>query len=235
MIYDGKARQRRVAMDKTRVMVADACPVFREGLSRLLEEAGDMFVVAKVADGTAALKLAVELTPDVAVVELFLPGSDAVALSNSLKLHSPDTRVLIISDRVYESHLLAALKAGVRGYLLRTTPIPKLIQTVRLIHTGQSVFDSGAVGRIVESISSGSQARSTGPSNLHARELEILRVVSTGVTYREAALRLNISVCTVHTHMANIFGKLGVRSRPEAVHAALTRGMLSMAELAPGA
>jgi DNA-binding NarL/FixJ family response regulator len=220
------------AVDKTRVMVADACPVFREGLSRLLEDAGDMFVVAKAADGTGALALATELDPDVAVVELFLPGRDAVSLAHTLKERVPDLRLLIISDRVYENHLLEALRAGVRGYLLRTTPIPKLIQAVRLIHAGDSVFDSNAVGRVVEGMAGGRPGRTTGPSNLHARELEILRLVATGITYREAAGRLNISVCTIHTHMANIFSKLGVRSRPEAVHAALTRGMISMAELA---
>jgi DNA-binding NarL/FixJ family response regulator len=216
-------------------MVADACPVFREGLSLLLEEAGDMFVVAKAADGAAALSLAAELDPDVAVVELFLPGGDAVSLAHAFKAQVPDMRLLIISDRVYETHLMEALRAGVRGYLLRTTSIPKLIQSVRLIQAGESVFDSNAVGRVVEGMAGGKPARVTVPGSLHARELEILKVVSTGITYREAAARLSISVYTVHTHMANIFDKLGVRSRPEAVHAALIRGMISMAELAASA
>lgn len=218
-------------MEKIRVMVIDDHPAFREGLTRLLKEETDLEIIATLGDGLQALELAGKLKPDVAVMDISMPGMNGIEAAKQIKEVSPGTAILMVSAYKYPSYVLACLRAGAVGYLMKNASLDKIISAIRMIHGGGSVFDLKITGKVLLNLASG-KAGMEQDQELHPRELQVLDLAARGRGNKEIGNQLNISERTVQTHLVNVFRKLQVNSRTEAIVRALKEGWLVLDDLA---
>lgn len=217
-------------VEKIRVLLADDHPTFREGLCRLLKEEADLEVVAQAGDGEEAVTLASELLPDVAIIDVAMPTLNGIETTRQIKVACPATAVLIVSAYGYESYVLGAIEAGAAGYLMKNVRVSELVAAVRALHAGETVLNSTAAHKVFSRLAytRGRVSLKEAPQELHQRELEVLWLAAKGMSNKEIAQELAISVRTVQTHMVNIFRKLEVGSRTEAVLHALREGWLTL-------
>ena len=217
-------------MVKTRVMVAEHCPVFREGLYRVINEENQLELVGMTGDCVEAVKLAKELIPDVVIVDADLAKFDGIEVARQIKKACPQIAILMLSTLDWEANVLAAVRLGASGYLLKDTEIRELTNAVRAVHVGEVIFDKKAASHILRRIDRVSGVDRKGFKELHHREIEILNLTAMGKRNREISKELSISERTVQTHLVNIFRKLGVTSRTEAAVHALKEGLVQADE-----
>jgi NarL family two-component system response regulator LiaR len=217
-------------MEKIRVVIADNHPAFREGLCRLLADEKEIEVVGQAADGEEVVSLSTELKPDVAIVDVAMPRLSGIEATKRIKEISPKTAVLIVSAFNYQTYILASLRAGATGYLTKDTPIRELVTAVRLAYAGDGIIDRSAANNIIRHFIADKDNKK-GNLDLYPRELEVLKLTAKGMRNKEIAKELNISERTVQAHLSNIFGKLEVDSRTEAVLQALKEGWLDICDL----
>jgi DNA-binding NarL/FixJ family response regulator len=215
-------------MEKIRLLIADDHPAFREGLSRLLEEEEDLECVATSADGEEAIKMVEELHPDVAIIDVSMPNLDGIKATEKIKATCPDTAVLMISAFDYQSYVLASLQAGASGYMSKDRPLRELISAIRLVHGGDSILDLKATDTIVRCLIDSGRDRKTSFDELQPRELDVIKLTAKGMSNKDIADELFISERTVQTHLNNIFRKLGVNSRTQAVLYVLRKGWITL-------
>ena len=218
-------------MEKIRVLIADDHPVFREGLVSLLSDEADIDVVAQAGDGVEAAELACQLVPDVAILDISMPKLNGIETTKKIKAFSPTTAVLVVSAFDYDSYVLGAVEAGAAGYLLKSVRVRDLIGAIRALHAGETVLDPTATRKLFSRLAPTKEKGSEVSHTLHPRELEVLKTAAKGLSNKEVAQTLGISVRTCQTHLANIFAKLGVGSRTEAVLHALREGWLTLDDL----
>lgn len=216
---------------KIKILVADDHPTFREGLCRFLEEEADMEIVAKAEDGEEAVKLAKELKPDIAIIDVAMPKLNGIEAAKQIKAAHPGIAILMVSAYGYEAYIRACLQAGVEGYVLKSAPIGELVSAIRLVHVGEAVFNMKAASRIIRNLVTDEGKERRDLAGLHLRELEILKRVAEGKSNKDIAEELFLSERTVQTHMINIFRKLKVNSRVEAVLRALKEGWIVLDDL----
>jgi DNA-binding NarL/FixJ family response regulator len=204
-----------------RLLVVDDHPVVRDGVSSLFARNPEFEVLGEAADGAQAVRLAQELRPDVILMDLRMPGMDGVAAITELARRGVAARVLVLTTYDTDSHVLPAIEAGATGYMLKDAPRAELLRAVRAAAHGEAVLSPAVAARLM------SRIRSPGASPLSQRELEVLELVASGTTNREAAARLFITEATVKTHLLNIYAKLGVSDRAAAVAEAFNRGLLT--------
>jgi len=215
-------------MEKIRLLIADDHPAFREGLSRLLEEEEDLECVATSADGEEAVKMVEELHPDVAIIDVSMPKLDGIKATEKIKAACPDTAVLMVSAFDYPSYVLASLKAGASGYMSKDRPLQELISAIRLVRGGDSILDLKATDTIVQCLIDSERGSKTSFDELQSRELDVIKLTAKGMSNKDIANELFISERTVQTHLINIFRKLGVNSRTQAVLYALRKGWITL-------
>jgi DNA-binding NarL/FixJ family response regulator len=218
-------------MEKIKVLIADDHPIFRDGLVSLLVQEPDIEVVAQASNGLEAVEMARRDLPDVAILDISMPELNGLEATEKIKEASPATAVLIISAYSYDPYVLGAVEAGAAGYFLKSVRFRELVGAIRAVHAGETVLDPVATRKVLSRLAS---ARGRGPElsqPLHQRELEVLRMAAKGMSNKEVAQALGISVRTCQTHLANIFTKLGVGSRTEAVLRALREGWLTLEDL----
>ena len=221
-------------MDKIKVMVVDDHPAFRDGLSRLLQEEQDIEVVATPGDGEEAISLADKLKPNVIVMDISMPKMNGIEATKQIKAIEPGIAILIVSAYSYQSYVLAALRAGAAGYLLKNAPLHELIRSIRLVNSGEGVFDMQITGNLLRRLAAEKGEKRKDIEELHPRELQILTYAAKGMGNKEIAGQLDISERTVQTHLVNIFRKLRVSSRTEAVLQGLKQGWLTLDDLPAG-
>lgn len=210
------------------IVLAEDHALVREGTRQILDRYPDLRVVGEAGDGSEALALIRRLQPDVAILDIRMPGLNAVAVTEQARSVSPHTRVLILTAYDDDDFVLAALEAGARGYLLKTARATELLQAVRTVHAGGMVLDPGVAGRMAGPITrrqQGTQAAGAVES-LTPRELEVLQLAARGLRNREIAAELQVSTRTVEGHFSSILSKLGVPSRTAAVMMAYSRQWL---------
>jgi DNA-binding NarL/FixJ family response regulator len=212
-----------------RVVLADDHAVVRKGIREFLEEEGDISVVAEAADGREAVALVAEHRPDVAVLDIQMPGLTGIEATRRIKAEHPGVRVLILTAYDDDPYIFALLQAGANGYILKTADSGALVQSVRAVYRGESALDPAVAHKVVQQLMSGRPlGAQTAVEALTDREIGILRLVATGLTNKAIGQALAISDRTVQGHLANIYGKLGVNSRTEAVTEALRQGWITI-------
>ncbi len=212
---------------KIRVVLADDHPFVRAGIRQFLERAPDVQIVGEASDGDEALRLIAQHNPDVVVLDLQMPRVSGVEVLRRLQAERPGTRVLVLTAYDDDPYVFAALRAGAKGYILKTAAPDELAHAVRVVYEGHSALDPSVTGRLVRQI--GSPGPVENPADrLTGRELEVLKLAAHGLTNQAIGSQLGISERTVHSHLVNIFSKLGVSTRTEAAMKAVRLGWLSL-------
>jgi DNA-binding NarL/FixJ family response regulator len=210
-----------------RVLVADDHPVYRSGLAGILAEAGDLTVVGEAADGTAALDLALRERPDVVLMDLHMPGIGGVEATRRLAADAPEVRVLVLTMFEDDESVLAAMRAGARGYLVKGSAGDRIVGAVRSVAAGEAVFGADVAARVLSVLAedhTGGRTRRPFPA-LTEREHELLDLIAAGRANHEIARLLVLSDKTVRNHVSNIFAKLQVTDRAQAIVRARNAGM----------
>lgn len=206
------------------VMIVDDHPIWRDGVARDLDERG-FDVVATAADADAAVRIATATRPHVVLMDLNLGATSGVAAIEGVLAALPDTRILVLSASGEHDDVLAAVKAGARGYLVKSAAIAELVDAVHRTAAGVAVFTPGLAGLVLGDF----RARPADPPELRLteRETEVLRLVAKGLTARQIAARLVVSHRTVETHVQHTLRKLQLRNRVELARYAIERGLVS--------
>jgi DNA-binding NarL/FixJ family response regulator len=207
-----------------RVMVVDDHPMWRDSVGRDLGEAG-FEVVAAVGDGAQAVRIAASVRPDVAVVDLQLPDVSGVEVTRGLLAAYPTVRVLILSASGEHRDVLDAVKAGATGYILKSASRAEFLDAVRRTSAGDAVFSPGLAGLVLGEFRRLAADPAPDTPRLTDRETEILRMVGTGLTYKQIAERLVLSHRTVQNHVQNTLSKLQLHNRVDLVRYAIEHGL----------
>ena len=208
-----------------RVMVVDDHPIWREGVARDLAEAGHD-IVATAADGPAAVRRAAAARPEVVLMDLQLPVGSGVAATGEILAAYPSARVLVLSASGEDADVLAAVKAGATGYLLKSAGRDELLAAVARTALGEAVFSPGLAGLVLgEFRRMASGPADDGSPRLTEREVEVLRLVAKGLSARQVADRLVLSHRTVQNHVQNTLRKLQLHNRVELTRYAIEQGL----------
>jgi NarL family two-component system response regulator LiaR len=220
-------------VDKIKILLAEDHVIVREGTRELVQREPDMEVIAEADDGEEAVQLAAKLQPDVAIMDIAMPKLNGIEATKQIKALHPATAVLILTAYDDDQYIFALLEAGAAGYLLKTVRGHELIDAIRAVYAGESVLHP----KIARKVLSRFRPLATKPSEeraaelLSERELEVLKLAAKGMSNKDIAEQLFLSVRTVQTHLANIFTKLDVGSRTEAILCGLRRGWFTLEDL----
>ncbi|MFN2496711.1 MAG: response regulator [Pseudonocardiaceae bacterium] len=209
-----------------RVMIVDDHPIWREGVARDLAERGFQ-VVATASDGPAALRIAPAAQPDVVLMDLYFAsgGPSGAQITQRIRESWPDIRVLVLSASGEHADVLAAVKAGASGYLIKSASAEELAEAVRRTAAGEAVFTPGLAGLVLGEYRRMAAARQPDSPQLTTRETEVLRLVAKGLTALQIADRLVISHRTVENHVQSTLRKLQLHNRVELVRYAIEHGL----------
>jgi DNA-binding NarL/FixJ family response regulator len=207
------------------VILADDHAVVRKGIREFLEESGNIAVVAEASTGDEALAAIRECRPDVAVLDIQMPGRTGLEVTRAVRVEQLPVGVLILTAYDDDPFVMTALQAGANGYVLKTAEPEEIVAAVRAVHEGQSALDPAILGKVMSQLAGGLPAGVVEP--LSAREIEVLRLAALGLTNKAIGAQLNISDRTVQGHLANVYGKLAVGNRTEAVTRAIQLGLIA--------
>ncbi|MCN9244339.1 response regulator transcription factor [Streptomyces sp. RY43-2] len=214
-----------------RVLIADDQPLVRRGLALILTPDPAFEVVGEAENGAQAVESAHRLRPDVVVMDIRMPVLDGVAATDRLTRELPGCRVLALSTFDMDEYVVAALRAGACGFLPKDISPEELVTAVRVVHTGEAAVAPRLLTRLISTYVRAPQRPappSATPDLLTPREVEVWRLMATGLDNAELAEALDISVSTVKNHITAVFGKLGVRDRAQAVIAAYETGLVEV-------
>ncbi|MBB4920034.1 response regulator [Streptosporangium saharense] len=210
-----------------RVTVADDQAVVRIGITAVLDAEPDMTVVGQAADGETALAQATALRPDVAVLDIRMPGLDGLAATARITAEVPATRVVVLTTFGLDEYVFAALRAGAAGFMLKDADPGRIIDAVRVVAGGDALLDPGVTRRLIDRFTGRPGPEEAARlSGLTRRETEVLLHVARGLSNAEIATALGISPATVKDHVARILAELGVRDRVQATIAAYEAGLV---------
>ncbi len=213
-------------MEPIRILIADDHPHFRDGLRALLVSDSDLEVVGEAGDGEEAISLAADLQPDVILMDLGMPGVGGIEATRHILRTSPHIAILVISMFEDEDSVFAALQAGARGYLLKGALKAEILRSIRAVVSGEAIFGPAIARRLMQYFAA---PRPSAPPDafpeLTEREHEILELIARHETNPEIAKRLHLSPKTARNHVSNIFTKLQVADRAQAIIRAREAGL----------
>ncbi len=223
-------------MPKTRILIADDHAVLREGMRNLLERERDLEVVGEASDGDEAVRLGIKLKPDVVLMDIVMPKLGGVEATKLIKQASPATAILVLTAYSDIRYIIGLLEAGACGYLLKSARGHDIIGAIRAVRSGDSVLDPVITRKLLE--------RAIGPAKgsveagarglLSPREIEVLRLAARGMSNKDIAKQLFLTVRTVKAHFTNTFNKMGVGSRTEAIVKGLKEGYITLDDVPSG-
>lgn len=218
---------------KTKILIADDHPLLREALCQVFSNQKDMEIVGQAGNGEEAIDLASQLKPDILVMDIMMPKFDGLEASRQIKKIAPNTAILILTAYDDDNYVLGLLEAGATGYLMKSAKGQDLVEAVRAVRAGESVLHP----KIIEKLLKQAMVKPVGAAEqkikdlLSDREMEMLELLATGMSNKEIAEKLCLSLRTVKAHMSNIFTKMNVASRSEALVEALRKGLLTLDDI----
>jgi DNA-binding NarL/FixJ family response regulator len=215
------------------ILIADDHPLLRQALRDVLEKEGDFKIVAEANDGDEAVRLATELIPDVLIMDISMPKINGLEATRQIKARCPNIAVLVLTVHDDSEHILGILEAGAAGYLTKSVFGGEVIQAVRGVAAGETVLSPSILRQIVKHAFQHivKPVPLDAGEKISSRELEVLRLAAIGLSNRAIADKLEISLRTVKSYLAEIFSKLNVGSRTEAVITTLRAGILTLKDL----
>jgi NarL family two-component system response regulator LiaR len=217
-------------VDAIRILLAEDHALVRQGTRELLEQQDDLIVVAEASDGSEAVQLALQERPDVVIMDFAMPKLNGIEATRHIKAVHPQIAILVLTAYDSEQYVFAFLEAGAAGYLLKDVSVEKLVEAIRAVYAGESVLHPSITRKVINRFARTDEQPSTknGLDQLTERELEVLGLAARGMSNRDIARELSISVRTAQTHLSNVFNKMGVGSRTEAVMYGLRHGIIAL-------
>ncbi len=218
---------------RVRVMLVDDHHLVIEGLRAVLATDDRLEVIGEARSGREAVTIITDLQPDIVLMDIRMPGMDGIAATRQVKQIAPKTSVIMLTMYENPDYLFEAVKAGASGYVLKDVAGVDLLEAIHTVAGGGSLLNQEVVGRFLRRLAaevdqrSSEPAASTGPDRLTPRELEVLRLIAAGMSNKEIAVRLSVTVATVKTHLEHILQKLQVSDRTQAAVYAVTHGLLA--------
>ena len=215
-------------MQPIRILIADDHPLFRDGMHGLLDAMPDTEVVGEAATGDEVVALAASLQPDIILMDIKMPGQNGIAATREILARHPQIGILVVTMFEDDDSVFAAMRAGARGYLLKAASHEEILRAIRGVSNGEAIFGPGIARRLIGFFAGSPAVPATPPRafpELSDRENEILRLIAQGRSNHEIADVLSLSVKTVQNHVSNIFGKLQVADRAQAVIRAREAGL----------
>jgi two-component system invasion response regulator UvrY len=210
-----------------RVLLADDHSIVRAGLRRLVEDAGDMAVVAEASDGREAINKVQESLPDVAVIDLSMPGMDGLEVVGRLRSRHPKLPVLILTMHEEEQYVIRAIGVGAKGYVTKRSAAEQLLKAIRKVHAGGHILSESASEALAARMAKGAGARSP-LDTLSTREIQVLRGLALGKSNREIAETYHVSTKTVDTYRARLLKKLNLKNNAELTRFAIQNGIVEL-------
>ena len=210
-----------------RIVLADDHKIVRQGFKSILDAVHAATVVAETGDGLEAVQLVEDLTPDLLIVDLSLPGLNGLEVTSRVKKRVPTTRIIVLSMHADEGYVVSALRNGASGYVLKEAGSEELLEAVRMVMDGRQYLSSALPKEDIRLLLKGGSTKAGDRyETLSAREREVLQLVAEGLSSPEISNRLYISPRTVDTHRANIIAKLGFRTVSDIIRFAVERGLI---------
>jgi len=206
-------------MDATlRILLVDDHPVVRQGLRHMLESDPDVTIVGEAGDGPEAVRLATEHRPDIVVMDVSLPGMNGIEATREITRRAPGVKVLVLSMHADAAYVRQGVKAGARGYLLKDSEDLDLLHAVKVVATGETFFSPAVAGAVNAAVGeAGMPDDEARLDSLTRREREVLRLIADGLTNREIAAGLSLSINTIETHRKHLMEKLACHNTAELV------------------
>jgi NarL family two-component system response regulator LiaR len=220
-------------MDKIKLLLAEDHLIVRESIRRFLERQPDLEVIGEAGDGEEAVRQTLELKPDVVIMDISMPKLNGIEATKRIKQSYPSTIVLVLTAYDYDQYIFALLEAGAAGYLLKDVSGQELIEAIRAVRRGDSVLHPIVARKLLNrfhKLKDGVSENSTVPLFTHV-EIEVLKLAATGMSNKDIAENLSMSIRTAESHLGNVFNKLGVSSRTEAVVSALKKGIVTLEDI----
>ncbi|MBO0704896.1 MAG: response regulator transcription factor [Candidatus Dormibacteraeota bacterium] len=211
----------------TRVLIVDDQRIVREGLVTLLGLLPGIEVAGAAGDGEEALRLVALHAPDVALMDLRMPGMGGVEATRRIRAEHPGTHVIALTTYADDESILAAVQAGARGYLTKDAGAREIEEAIEAVRSGRTLLEPKVQARLLDALAGGAGLGSPPqlPDGLTRREAEVLALIAQGLSNQDISARLFVSEATVKTHINNLFGKIGVRDRGQAVAYAYRQGL----------
>ena len=208
-----------------KVLLADDHKIVRDGLRRIVEDAGDMEVIAEAADGREAISRIRKTLPDVAVVDISMPGMDGLEVISQLHNYYPDLPILVLTMHEEEQYVVRAIGAGAMGYVTKRSASEELVKAIRKVHAGGRYLDESAAESLAVRMAKGTHELSPLDA-LSNREIQVLRRLALGQTNREIAEAYHLSIKTVDTYRSRLLRKLNLRNNAELARFAIQAGLV---------
>jgi DNA-binding NarL/FixJ family response regulator len=210
-----------------RVLIADDQTLIREGLETLLGLTPGLEVVGAAHDGEEAVSLVAERHPDVVLMDLRMPRMDGVEATRRIVAQWPATRIIALTTYADDNSIFSVLEAGAMGYLTKDAGAREIARAIQTVHQGEALLDPAVQARVIRQLRAAPPGPATAalPPDLTQRETEVLALIGQGLNNQEIAQRLVVSEATVKTHINNLFSKIGVRDRAQAVVYAMRHGL----------
>jgi len=220
-------------MASIRVMLVDDHAILREGTRQLLSQEKDIEVVGEAGNGLEAIAVAKATSPDIILMDVVMPRLNGIEATRQIKRLNPATSVLILSAHEDDRYIFGLLEAGAAGYLLKSASGQELVHAIRAVYSGEAVLHPAVTARLLaRAAHSPAHAGAIGSAGLLTeRELDVLRRAAKGLSNKEIALELSLSLPTIKAHLVSIFNKMGVGSRTEAVLEAVRHGWVDMEDV----
>jgi DNA-binding NarL/FixJ family response regulator len=218
--------------EKIRVLIADDHALLREAMRNLIDRQDDIEVVGEASDGEEAVQLSSRLKPDIAIMDIVMPKLNGIEASKEIKKISPGTAIIILTAYDDAQYVLGLLEAGAAGYLLKSARGRDVVAAIRAVREGESVLHPSIIAMLLKRAMGlpAEENKLKNKENLTEREIEVLSLAARGMSNKEIAEALSVTVRTVKAHISNLFDKMDVASRTEAILKAVREGWLVLDE-----